>query len=102
MGVGTYNHNNNSGDKNCQNRDALYYALMTVLLMSNGMSVGGACMLLAIVMAVREKYDYAIINGLIGTLNLYLGGANIQCAKMCRCNIQKLIKSKQALEKPRW
>lgn len=102
MGVSTYNHNN-SGDKNCQNRDALYHALMTVLLMSNGMSVGGACMLLAIVMAVRENYDYAIINGLIGTLNLYLGGgANIQCAKTCRCNVQKLIKSKQALEKPRW
>ena len=101
MGVGTYNHNN-SGDKNCQNRDALYYALMAVLLMSNGVTVGGACMLLAIVMAVRENYDYAIINGLIGTLNLYLGGANIQCAKTCRCNVQKLIKSKQALEKPRW
>ena len=75
---------------------------MTVLLMSNGVTIGGACMLLAIVMAVRENYDYAIINGLIGTLNLYLGGANIQCAKMCRGNIQKLIKSKQALEKPRW
>ena len=102
MGVSTYNHNNNSGDKNCQNRDALYHALMTVLLMSNGMSVGGACMLLAIVMAVRENYDYAIINGLIGTLNLYLGGANIQCVKTCRGNIQKLIKSNQALEKPRW
>ena len=101
MGVGTYNHNN-SGDKNCQNRDALYYALMAVLLMSNGVTVGGACMLLAIVMAVRENYDYAIINGLIGTLNLYLGGANIQCAKTCRCNVQKLIKSKQVLEKPRW
>lgn len=42
MGVGTYNHNN-SGDKNCQNRDALYYALMAVLLMSNGMSVGCNC-----------------------------------------------------------
>ncbi len=101
MGVSTYNHNN-SGDKNCQNRDALYHALMAVLLMSNGMTVGGACMLLAIVMAFRENYDYAIINGLIGTLNLYLGGANIQRAKTCRCNIQKLIKSKQALEKPRW
>ena len=73
MGVGTYNHNN-SGDKNCQNRDALYHALMAVLLMSNGVTVGGACMLLAIVMAVRENYDYAIINGLIGTLNLYLWG----------------------------
>ena len=73
MGVGTYNHNN-SGDKNCQNRDALYHALMAVLLMSNGVTIGGACMLLAIVMAVRENYDYAIINGLIGTLNLYLGG----------------------------
>ena len=73
MGVGTYNHNN-SGDKNCQNRDALYHALMAVLLMSNGVTVGGACMLLAIVMAVRENYDYVIINGLIGTLNLYLGG----------------------------
>ena len=101
MGVGTYNHNT-SGDKNCQNRDALYHALMAVLLMSNGVTVGGACMLLAIVMAVRENYDYAIINGLIGTLNLYLGGANIQCAKTCRGNIQKLIKSKQVLEKPRW
>ena len=43
MGVGTYNHNNNSGDKNCQNRDALYHALMAVLLMSNGMSVGCNC-----------------------------------------------------------
>ena len=42
MGVGTYNHNN-SGDKNCQNRDALYHALMAVLLMSNGMSVGCNC-----------------------------------------------------------
>ena len=73
MGVSTYNHNN-SGDKNCQNRDALYHALMAVLLMSNGVTVGGACMLLAIVMAFRENYDYAIINGLIGTLNLYLGG----------------------------
>lgn len=71
--MGTYNHNN-SGDKNCQNRDTLYRALMTVLLMSNGVTVGGACMLLAIVMAFRENYDYAIINGLIGTLNLYLGG----------------------------
>ena len=49
MGVSTYNHNNNSGDKNCQNRDALYHALMAVLLMSNGVTVGGA-------------------------LNLYLGG----------------------------
>lgn len=75
---------------------------MTVLLMSNGVTVGGACMLLAIVMVVRENYDYVIINGLIGTLNLYLGGANIQCANTCRGNIQKLIKSKQALEKPRW
>ena len=73
MGVSTYNHNN-SGDKNCQNRDALYHALMAVLLMSNGVTVGGACMLLAIVMAVRENYDYAIINGLVGALNLYLGG----------------------------
>ena len=72
MGVGTYNHNN-SGDKNCQNRDALYQALMAVLLMSNGVTVGGACMLAAIAMAVRENYDYAIINGLIGMLNLYLG-----------------------------
>ncbi len=70
--------------------------------MSNGVTVGGACMLLAIVMAVRENYDYAIINGLIVTLNLYLGGANIQCAKTCRGNIQKLTKSKQVLEKPRW
>lgn len=102
MGVGTYNHNNNSGDKNCQNRDALYYALMAVLLMSNGVTVGGACMLLAIVMAVRENYDWTVINGLVGALNLYLGGANIQCAKTCCGNIQKLIKSKQALEKPRW
>ena len=74
MGVSTYNHNNNSGDKNCQNRDVLYHALMAVLLMSNGVTVGGACMLAAIAMAVRENYDYAIINGLIGTLNLYLGG----------------------------
>ena len=98
MGVGTYNHNNNSGDKNCQNR----YALMAVLLMSNGVTVGGACMLLAIVMAVRENYDWTVINGLVGALNLYLGGANIQCAKTCCGNIQKLIKSKQALEKPRW
>ena len=65
-------------------------------------AIGGACMLLAIVMAVRENYDYAIINGLVGALNLYLGGANIQCVKMCRGNIQKLIKSNQALEKPRW
>lgn len=40
MGVSTYNHNN-SGDKNCQNRDVLYHALMAVLLMSNGMSVVG-------------------------------------------------------------
>ena len=72
MGVGTYNHNN-SGDKNCQNCDALYHALMAVLLMSNGVTVGGACMLAAIAMAVRENYDYAIINGLIGMLNLYLG-----------------------------
>ena len=70
--MGTYNHNN-SGDKNCQNRDALYHALMAVLLMSNGVTVGGACMLAAIAMAVRENYDYAIINGLIGMLNLYLG-----------------------------
>ena len=100
--MGTYNHNNNSGDKNCQNRDALYYALMAVLLMSNGVTVGGACMLLAIVMAVRENYDWTVINGLVGALNLYLGGANIQCAKTCCGNIQKLIKSKQALEKPRW
>lgn len=83
MGVSTYNHNNNSGDKNCQNRDVLYHALMTVLLMSNGMSVGGACMLLAIVMAVRENYDYVIINGLIGTLNLYLGGAQIFSVPRC-------------------
>ena len=102
MGVGTYNHNNNSGDKTCQNRDALYHALMAVLLMSNGVTVGGACMLLAIVMAVRENYDWTVINGLVGALNLYLGGANIQCAKTCCGNIQKLIKSKQALEKPRW
>ena len=65
-------------------------------------AIGGACMLLAIVMAVRENYDYAIINGLVGALNLYLGGANIQRAKTCRGNIQKLIKSNQALEKPRW
>ena len=72
MGMSTYNHNN-SGDKNCQNRDALYHALMAVLLMSNGVTVGGACMLAAIAMAVRENYDYAIINGLIGMLNLYLG-----------------------------
>ena len=102
MGVGTYNHNNNSGDKNCQNRDALYYALMAVLLMSNGVTVGGACMLAAIAMVVRENYDWTVINGLVGALNLYLGGANIQRAKTCRGNIQKLIKSKQALEKPRW
>ena len=85
MGVSTYNHNNNSGNKNCQNRDALYHALMAVLLMSNGVTVGGACMLLAIVMAVRENYDYAIINGLIGTLNLYLGGA--QMFSMPRCAV---------------
>lgn len=32
MGMSTYNHNN-SGDKNCQNRDALYHALMAVLLL---------------------------------------------------------------------
>lgn len=67
-----------------------------------GVTVGGACMLLAIVMAVRENYDYAVINGLVGALNLYLGGANIQCAKTCRGNVQKLIKSKQELEKIKW
>lgn len=37
-GMSTYNHNNNSGDKN---RDALYHAVMAVLVMINGMSVGG-------------------------------------------------------------
>ena len=88
MGGSTYNHNN-SGDKNCQNRDALYHALMAVLLMSNGMTVGGACMLLAIVMAVRENYDYAIINGLIGTLNLVSGGAQIFSVPRCAVVIFK-------------
>ena len=37
-GMSAYNHNNNSGDKN---RDALYHAVMAVLVMINGMSVGG-------------------------------------------------------------
>ena len=40
-GMSTYNHNNNSGDKNRQNPDALYHAVMAVLVMINGMSVGG-------------------------------------------------------------
>ena len=61
--MGTYNHNN-SGDKNCQNRDALYYALMAVLLMSNGVTVGGA-------------------------LNLYLGGAQIFSVPRCAVVIFK-------------
>ncbi|MBQ7289694.1 MAG: hypothetical protein IJW84_02250 [Alphaproteobacteria bacterium] len=67
-----------------------------------GVAIGGACMLAAIAMAIRENYDWTVVNGLVGALNLYLGGANIQCAKTCRGNIQKLIKSKQALEKIKW
>ena len=67
-----------------------------------GVAIGGACMLAAIAMAIRENYDWTVVNGLVGALNLYLGGANIQCAKTCRGNIQKLIKSKQELEKIKW
>jgi hypothetical protein len=40
-GMSAYNHNNNSGDKNRQNRDALYHAVMAVLVMINGVAIGG-------------------------------------------------------------
>lgn len=39
--MSAYNHNNNSGDKNRQNRDALYHAVMAVLVMINGVAIGG-------------------------------------------------------------
>ena len=67
-----------------------------------GVAIGGTCILAAIAMAIRENYDWTIINGLIGAMNLYLGGVNIQCARDCRNNIQRLIKSKQSLEKIKW
>lgn len=55
VGMSAYNHNNNSGDKNRQNRDALYHVLMAVLIMSNGMSVGGAVRNCAVLL--KSGYD---------------------------------------------
>lgn len=40
MGMSTYNFNNNNFNKK-PNRDALYNAIMVLLVMLNGMSVGG-------------------------------------------------------------
>lgn len=67
-----------------------------------GVAIGTSCLLLAIATAVRENYDATIINGLVGALNLYLGRANINCARQARKNIIALQKSKQELEKLRW
>jgi hypothetical protein len=63
---------------------------------------GASCILAAIVTAVHENYDMAIVNSLFGVLNLYLGRAHLRCAKTCRDNIQRLIKSKQEFEKIKW
>ena len=67
-----------------------------------GVAIGVSCLLCAIATAVRENYDSAVVNGLIGVLNLFLGNVNIRCAKTWRDNVQRLIKSKQALEKIKW
>ncbi|MBO5946650.1 MAG: hypothetical protein J6Q44_00710 [Alphaproteobacteria bacterium] len=77
-------------------------AKMSTVIGYGGVAIGVSCLMCAIATAVRENYDAAIINGLIGALNLYLGWANIDCAKRARNNIIALQKSKQELEKLRW
>lgn len=77
-------------------------AKMSKVLGYGGVAIGASCILAAIATAVHENYDMAIVNALIGVLSLYLGRANVRCARDCRDNIQRLIKSKQELEKLRW
>ena len=77
-------------------------ARMSKIIGCGGVAIGVSCLLCAIAMAVRENYDSAVVNGLIGALNLCLGDANLRCVKTCRDNIQRLIKSKQELEKIKW
>lgn len=77
-------------------------AKMSKVVGYGGVAIGASCILAAIVTAVHENYDMAIVNSLIGALNLHLGLANVRCARDCRDNIQRLIKSKQELEKIKW
>ena len=77
-------------------------AKMSKVLGYGGVAIGALCILAAIATAVHENYDMAIVNALIGVLNLYLGRANVRCARDCRDIIQRLIKSKQEMEKIKW
>lgn len=77
-------------------------AKMSKVVGYGGVAIGASCILAAIATAVHENYDMAIVNSLIGALNLCLGQAHVRCARECRDNIQRLIKSKQKLEKLRW
>lgn len=63
-----------------------------------GIAVGGVCLVLAILSAVRENYDVMAIEGLIGGVNVGVGIAELKHAKRVHNNARRLIESKRALE----
>lgn len=65
MGMSTYNFNNNNFNKK-PNRDALYNAIMVLLVMLNGMSVGGT--IRHGVALIKNGYD----NDVMMSMLLYL------------------------------
>lgn len=77
-------------------------AKMSTVFGCGGVAIGATCLMCAIATAVRENYDAAIVNGLVGALSGYLGWVNLNCAKRVRKSIIALQKSKQELEKLRW
>lgn len=64
-----------------------------------GMVMGGAGVVLAIIMAMREQYDLATIDALVGILNMYLGRTNIQNAYQAQHTLKRLLRSKHRLER---
>ncbi len=63
------------------------------------MAVGGAGVVLAAIMAMREQYDLATIDALVGILNVYLGRVNVQNAYQAQRSLKRLIRSKHRLER---
>ena len=68
MGMSTYSFNNNNFNKK-PNRDALYHMIMAVLIMLNGMSVGGTIRHGAGL--IKNGYDSDVMMSLL----MYLLGA---------------------------
>jgi hypothetical protein len=86
-GMSTYNHNNNSGDKNRQNRDALYHAVMAVLVMINGVAIGGT---------IRNGADL-IKNGYDGD-NVFAALLYLLCAMYSRHTAYRIYQAKKKID----